>query len=134
MRQHPAMLRKAGISPARYKELKGICQQYPEHIRELRRLRAGIVDRPNRRLGYWHAPDPTGNAAQALADSPLARRVQLIEQCAASVAEPVVARAILRAVTEGTHYARLDPPIGERQFNKTRMLFYIELDRRLWEG
>ena len=133
MRKHPARLQKAGISPGRYEELKSICRQYREYEAALRRARAGIVDRPERKSGAWHRPDPTGSAAQALADHPYARRVKLIEQSAAAVAEPVIARAILRSVSEGVSFEVLAPPIGNRQFYILRQLFFIELDRRLWE-
>ena len=132
MRRHPARLQAAGISPGRYEELKGFCRQYREYARTLRRARAGIVDRPERAGGTWHAPDPTASAAQALADHPCARRVRLIEECAASVAEPEVARAIVKSVSEGASFGALRPPVGERQFYILRQLFFIELDRRLW--
>jgi len=131
MRKHPARLSAAGISPARYDELRAICRQYRECKRRVALASAGIVDRPERRAGAWHRPDPTGNAAMALADHPDARRVKLIEQCAAAVAEPVIARAILRSVSEGLDYATLSPPIGPRQFYITRQLFYIKLDAEL---
>ena len=133
MRRHPARLAAAGISPARYEELKFICRQYREYKRRLNQARAGIVDRQERRSGAWHKPDPTGNAAISLADHPCARRVQLIERCANAVAEPVLAAAILRSVSEGTGYDRLNPPCGIRQFYILRLLFFIELDRSLWD-
>lgn len=131
MRKHPARLAAAGISPARYDELRAICRQYREMKHRLAMAHAGIVDRPERRSGTWKRPDPTGNAAMALADHPDARRVKLIEQCAAAVAEPVIARAILRSVSEGLDYATLSPPIGQRQFYILRQLFYIRLDCEL---
>lgn len=133
MRKHPARLAAAGISPARYDELRAICRQYRECKRRVALASAGIVDRPERRAGAWHRPDPTGNAAMALADHPDARRVKLIEQCAAAVAEPVIAGALLKYVTEGRawEYQSPRPPIGRMQFYILALLFYIELDRRL---
>ena len=94
---------------------------------------AGIVDRPERQSGAWKKPDPTGNAAMALADHPDAKRVKLIEQCVAAVAEPVVARGLLLYVTKGRawEYQSPRPPIGRNQFYVTAQLFYIELDRCL---
>jgi len=133
MWRHPARLQKAGITPARYEELKAFCRQYQDYKRALRRARAGIVDRPDKSSGAWHAPDPTGRAAMALADHPAARRVKIMEDCAAAVAEPVTAKALLKSVSEGTGYQPLAAPVGERQFYIIRQLFYIELDRRLWE-
>lgn len=134
MRKHPARLSAAGISPARYDELRAICRQYRECKRRLAWAHAGIVDRP--RSGAWKKPDPTGNAAMALADHPDARRVKLIEQCANAVAEPVVARCLLKYVTEGRawEYQAPRPPIGRNQFYVTAQLFYIELDRALGES
>lgn len=133
MRKHPARLSAAGISPARYDELRAICRQYREMKRRLAMAQAGIVDRPERRSGAWKKPDPTGNAAMALADHPDAKRVKLIEQCAAAVAEPVIAVALLKYVTEGRawEYQSPRPPIGRMQFYILALLFYIELDRRL---
>ena len=133
MRKHPARLSAAGISPARYDELRAVCRQYRECKRRLAMVHAGIVDRPERRSGAWKKPDPTGNAAMALADHPDARRVKLIEQCADAVAEPVIAAALLKYVTEGRawEYQSPRPPIGRTQFYILALLFYIEMDRRL---
>lgn len=36
MKKHPDRLRKAGISPARYAELKAVCRQYQEYRRRVR--------------------------------------------------------------------------------------------------
>ena len=130
-RSHPTRLSDAGISPARYAELRAFCRQYPEYKRELANVRAGIVDKP-RRSGRWHRPDPTGNAAIAIADHPAQRRVTLIERCAGRVAEPVIAAALLKNVTEGTDYSLMHPPCGINQFYVLRQLFFIELDSELW--
>ena len=134
MGRHPEKLTQAGITPGRYQELRGICRQYGEMKRALRRMRAGIVDRPRGR-GAWHRPDPTAAEAVSLAGHPYAQRVKLIERCAATVAEPAVAKAILKNVSEGTEYDRLypPPPCGRAQFYQARQRFYVELDKRLWE-
>ncbi len=136
MRKHPARLSAAGITPARYDELRAICRQYRECKRRLAWAHAGIVDRPERRSSSWHRPDPTGNTALALADHPDARRVKLIEQCAAAVAEPVIARCLIKYVTEGKawEYQTPQPPIGRNQFYVTAQRFFIELDRSLLES
>lgn len=131
MRTHPKRLSDAGISEARYEELKAICRQYRGMRRAMDRARAGIVDRDGGR-GAWHRPDPTGSAAIAMAGHPYARRMKLIEESAAKVAEPVVAAALLRNVSEGWDYDLLRPPCGRRQFYVIRQLFFIELDRALW--
>lgn len=125
-------LAKAGITAPRLLELKSYCLQYPDYKHQLAEARAGIVDRPNRRSGAWRRPDPTGNAATAIADHPAQKRVALIERCANRVAEPVVAAALLRNVTTNAKYCDLRPPCGPNQFYVMRQLFFIELDRELW--
>lgn len=133
MRKHPKRLSEAGISPARLGEMKNICRQYRAMKRTLEYARHGIVDR-RRSVGAWRRPDPTGNAAVNLAAMPEARRVRLIEQSADAVAEPVVAAAILKSVTEDVKYEKLSPrpPCGRNQFYVLCLLFYIEMDARLW--
>lgn len=131
-RKHSKKYMEAGISPARLKELKGFCLQYKEMQRIVRMARAGIVDRREGN-GAWRKPDPTGNAAQALADNPAARRVKLIEDCAAAVAVPVIAGYILRNVTEGESWDTMTPPVDRNIFYDLTRDFYIELDKRLWE-
>lgn len=108
MRRHPAMLKRAGITPGRYKELKGFCEQWWDYARA-----CGSGD--SARYGWAR------------------RRIELIEQCANDVAEPVIVSAIIKSVSEGKGCARIDPPIGPRQFQELRLLFFIELDRRLRE-
>lgn len=130
MSRFPARLRRAGISPARLLEMQGFCGQYRDYQRAVRLAHAGIVDREPGR-GAWHRPDPTGGEALALAAMPEARKARLIEDCAAAVAEPCIASAIIRSVADGTKWRKLEVPMGERQFYVTRQLFYIELDRRL---
>ncbi len=136
MRKHPKRLSEAGIGPARLGEMKNICRQYRSMKRTLENARHGIVDRRRGRTGIWHKPDPTGNAAINIAAMPEARRVRLIEQSAAAVAEPVVAEAILKSVTEGISYEKLRrrPPCGRNQFYVLCLLFYIELDARFYES
>lgn len=133
MRKHPKRLSEAGISPARLGEMRNICRQYRAMKRTLECARLGIVDR-RRSRGIWHRPDPTGSAAINIAAMPEQRRVRLIEQSAAAVAEPVVANAILKSVTEDVTYDKLwnRPPCGRRQFYVLVQLFFIEMDARLW--
>ena len=133
MRRHSKRLSEAGISPARLGEMKNICRQYRAMKRTLEYARQGIVDR-RRSRGVWHRPDPTGNAAINIAAMPEQRRVRLIEQSAAAVAEPVVAAAILKSVSEDVPYDKLwnRPPCGRRQFYVLVQLFFVEMDARLW--
>lgn len=122
----------AGISPARFRELQGICGQYRELQRIVRMARAGIVDR-REGSGKWHRPDPTGDQALELACNPAAKRVKLIEDCAAAVAEPVIAEALIRSVADGLTWEVLMPPIERKRFYELRQDFYILLDSKLWE-
>lgn len=131
MRKHPSRLLEAGISPARYDELRAVCRQYPEYRRQLERARAGIVDRPRRRSGAWRKPDPTGNTAIQLASLPFVRRMRAIEQSANAVAVPNIAEALIKNACESMPYYQLRPAIGERQFYVLRQLFFIELDSRI---
>lgn len=133
MRTHPARLKDAGITPARYDELRAICRQYRECKRRVELARAGIVDRPAHRGGAWRRPDPTGNAAMLLADSPDARRVRIIEGCVNAVAEPAVAGPLLRYVTGGPAYDYMTPrpPVGRNQFYILALLFFIRLDAEI---
>ena len=132
MRKFSKRFMDAGITPARYRELQGICMQYREMQRIVRMARAGIVDR-REGGGRWHRPDPTGDQALELACNPAAKRVKLIEDCAAAVAEPRIAEALIRSVADGQTWEVMRPPIGQRQFYELRQAFFIELDRRLWE-
>ncbi len=133
MRKHPARLTDAGISPARYQEIQAVCRQYPYYVRHIRRVRAGIVDRPAVRSGKWRRPDPTGNAAAANADA-LAwecARVKLIEDAADRCAPKPVARAVLKSVTEGRTFENLRPPCGRNMFFECRLWFFVLLDEAL---
>ena len=134
MRNHPKRLANAGITPARYDELRAICRQYRECKRRYELVRAGVVDRPDRRSGAWRKPDPTGNAAMLIADNPDGKRVRLIESCVNAVAEPAVAGPLLKYLTTGLAYNYMTerPPVGRNQFYILALLFYIELDRELW--
>lgn len=130
MKRHPRMLAEAGISPARYAELRDICRQYREMRRAVERARRGDFGR----FELCMRRDPTGNTAAWTASMPEARRLRIIDQCAADAGGKVVGRAILRSVTEGMDYEHLRPPCGMRQFYQMRLAFYVAMDRRLWEG
>ena len=60
MRKHPATLKKAGISPARYQELKAICEQYNDYINgylgRMGQQREHIIRAPARAIKGedWH--------------------------------------------------------------------------------
>ena len=60
-------------------------------------------------------------------------RARLQRRCAAAVAEPTIAEALLKNACEGVPYYHLRPAIGERQFYVLRQLFFITLDERIEE-
>lgn len=138
MRQYlPKALENEGITRERYQELQAICRQYHQHKREIRRAQAGLTDKPTRRRGpsAWKRPDPTGNAAAAVADATAyyRARVQLIDGCARAAAGSAVAPALIECVTEGRAFDKLRhcPPCGKEMFYKLRLLFFILLDERM---
>ena len=131
MGRHPRTLRAAGISAARYQELRAICQQYDAYRRRDALARAGIEDRPEGR-GAWSPNDPTGNAAARLADGIAARRVKAID-AAASKCGAVMGGYVLRSVTCGGDFKQIAPPCGRRQFYRMRLAFFVALDERLNE-
>ncbi len=132
MKRHPKALARAGISPARYRELMAICQQYDAYRRRDALARAGIEDRPEG-SGAWSPNDPTGNAAARLADGIAARRLRAIDDALASACGPVVGKAVLRSVSRGGNYEQIRPPCGFAQFYAARLAFFVALDKRLDE-
>ena len=108
MKKHPRALSDAGISPARYDELKSICKQYLEMRRS---VSVGWPDE-NSRVKMW--------------------RVGAIEKAAEDAGGNVIGTALLINVTEGKSYAKLETPCGPRQFYQMRTALFINLDDRLW--
>lgn len=108
MKKHPKVLSNAGISPARYAELRSICRQYREMKKDI------IVG--------W----PDGNTMAE------ARRIRAIEMAAKKAGGNEIGAALLKNVTEGKRYAELMPPCGERQFYEMRTALFLKLDDILW--
>ena len=138
MRQYlPKALEDEGITRERYQELLAICRQYREYKRIIRRFETGTANRPERRRGpgAWKRPDPTGNAAAAVADATAyyRARVKLIDGCARAAAGSAVAPALIECVTEGHAFETLKhrPPCGRQMFYRLRLLFFVLLDERL---
>ena len=108
MKKHPRALSDAGISPARYAELKSICRQYREMRRDI------------------HVGWPDGNSLVKK------WRVGAIEKAAEDAGGNEIGAALLKNVTEGKSYAELRPPCGERQFYQMRTALFLKLDDKLW--
>ena len=129
MREYRLRLDEYGISGERYRELLHMCRQYDEMRRRLDRIRAGAEDPHASGSGAAGlVKDPTGNRAVRAADSWCAARIHAIEQ-AAIAADPSLCRYILRNVTRGVSYERMDAPCGRRQFFEVRRRFFWELDQ-----
>lgn len=132
MRRHPARLSAAGISPARYDELRAICRQYKNYRADAAAIRRGEYDR-RRGSGAWHAPDPTGSEALRRADNFAQRRVDAIESAAKAAGDEIgsgMSRYIIKNTCFGVDYDRMipPPPCGRAQFYRARIGFFILLD------
>ena len=120
----------AGIDRNRYLELKYIARQYDAMVKAEKALRRGEVDRAEGGNRSWRRPDPTGNAAIGIAMKSNAHRIKAIEE-AAQVAAPGLYAWLLRNVTRGETYEKLNPPCGRAQFYAAHRRFFMELDARL---
>ena len=94
------------------------------------KLRRGEIDRKEGGNKGWRQPDPTGNAAICIAIKSNAHRIRAIEE-AARAAGGELYEPLMRCVTRGETYEKLEPPCGRAQFFAARRLFFIELDARL---
>lgn len=120
----------AEISRDRYRELAAVARQYDELKHAEKQWRAGEVDRRGHRCVFWRMPDPTGNEAMRLAQSPYAWKIAAIEQSAAAAA-PDICEYILRNVTRGARFEEMDVPCHRNTFFRGRRRFFIELDSRI---
>jgi hypothetical protein len=132
VRRHPKRLAEAGITPARYDELRSICRQYHEYRREAAAIARGEYDR-RRGSGAWHQPDPTGDEALRRADNFAARRVAMIEGAARTV-DRTLAPYIVKSACEGLRFEFVRPPCGLVQFYNARLAFFVALDAALRGG
>lgn len=92
-----------GISRYRYLELKSLARQYDE-------LRCG--------------------RKRADADACALKKICAIEDAARAAGGDIYAW-LMRCVTRGETWEKMNPPCGRSQFYKARRLFYIELNKRL---
>ena len=136
MRRYIPRVEKYGITAARMRELRAVCEQYPEHLRKLNDVREGVRDEPARgNIPGRAIKDPTGARATRAADSYIRRRVRIVEQSAeAACRSAAVRRFLMASVTTNRGYERLGRvPCGRRQFYAYRRAFYVELDARLMD-
>lgn len=130
MTERTAWYEKRGITRGRYLELKGIASQYDWMRTQERKLRLGEIDREEGGNRTWRQKDPTGNAAILLATKSYVPRIQAIEEAAKAV-DAFLWKYILRCVTRGESWEKMQPPCGRRQFYSKRRLFFAELDKRV---
>ena len=119
-----------GINKYRYLELKNIARQYDWMKREEAKLRRGEVDRPEGGNGTWKQPDPTGNEAITMVVRSYAPRIRAIEESAKAAGQEIY-KWLMRNVTRGETFEKLNPPCGSAQFYRARRMFFAELDARL---
>ena len=98
--------------------------------REEARLWRGESDRESKGNQSWKQPDPTGNTAIGIAMRSKAQRIRAIEDSARAAGAELYPW-LMKCVTRGETYEKLNPPCGRVQFYDARKLFFIELDMRV---
>lgn len=130
MRERTAWYENRGITKGRYQELQGIAKQYDWMRTQEKKLRMGEIDRVESGNTAFKQKDPTGNMAIVLISKSYAPRIQAIED-SARASDPFLWKYILRHVTRGESWEKMQPPCGQRQFYAKRRLFFAELDKRV---
>lgn len=131
MNKRNLVLDKYGISGARYKELCGFCEQYPEWKSKLRHLTScvksvEITDMPLTRTNS----DQTGNLASVRLD--LEEKCRIVEETA-KMASPDLQKFIIASVCNGLPLSYLqtimDMPCSRTSFYDVRRYFFYLLDK-----
>ena len=129
MREWKLKLEKEGITEARYMELKAMAKRYVELKKLDGKWRRGEMDRCGGGNTEWHGhSDPTAREGERLASNPYAWKVAAIER-AAVLADAEICKWLLRNVTEGIAYDKVNPPCNRERFFKARRNFFVELHR-----
>ena len=123
-----------GISFARFKEMRGFCEQYDQKKREANLIEHGMTspsfDEPATQGGM--PGNPTEN--KALKAAPLRADILLIERCVKEATQhrPELYEALLLSVTR-RHGERKAGELGllYERAKKYRKRFFITLDREL---
>lgn len=127
-------LRKYDISPKRYKELCGFCEQYPEWKEALKRMGVGIKAQAMDGMPHGTGTsDPT--ALIALRRSEIEERINLIERVAAEADKEFAKQIILNVCYEMPYY-QLNMSHGlhisrNSFYNRRRKFFYLLSKKRL---
>lgn len=131
MRRYAPHWESVGISQKRYGELKQFCEQYPEWKTEAASL---LGPRGVNLDGMPHgsgAGNPTASAAERRAG--LMAKIQLVDDCAASVENGKWYAALILNVCLKRRYSDLDvtvlPNSNRNAFFAARKLFFIALDK-----
>lgn len=107
--------KKYGMSQARYEELRAFARQYNELATEHKRLLDGT--------------GPVKENAIKAAD--IKTKLEIIDKCidVACSDMPMLKPYLLKNVTEGTPYCKMQVPLYERGFILRRRLFFTELNK-----
>ena len=116
------------ISKYRYLELKNMCLQYPEWIKEYE----------NRKLLNSSSiiftdgePEWSDPSFETIKRTELLEKKIIFVRKAAFETDPILAVYILKAVTYGLSYDILSPPCGRRQFYERYRKYFWILDKFL---
>ena len=121
-RKDLSVVKKYGISKARYRELMYFCMQYRE-MRE--KIEYGVHS-------VLSDGQPHGNSignpteAQAIRNAQYIHNIRIIEE-SAKESSPELWKYILQSVTEGTAFEYMDVPCGRHQFYNARSKFFYRL-------
>lgn len=129
MREWKLKLGEEDISEERYSELKAMARRYDELKKLDGQWRRGELDKEYSGNTVWHGhSDPTAREGVRLAANPFAQKVAMIEQ-AAILADAEICRWVLRNVTQGVAYEKLNPPCDRNRFFRARRKFFVELHK-----
>lgn len=108
--------KKYGMSRNRYQELSAFARQYSE----LKQKRTDLLS------------DLKNVEENAIKAAEIKTKIELIEECVNDSCSdiPIVAKYLLKNVTEGTAYERMNVPLYKAGFLLRRKLFFIELNKR----
>ena len=124
MRKFDLKLDKYGISRYAYRELLNVCLQYPDKKLQFEGMYGPRAVKLTGMPGGGDVSDPT--AQTAIRTERLRDDVEAIE-AAAKEADEAIAPYILRNVTTGMSWERMDVPCGINQFYTLRRKFFYIL-------
>lgn len=121
-RKDLSVVKKYGISKAKYRELMYFCMQYHE-MKDKIEYGMHSIDADGQPHGN-SIGSPT--ETQAIQNEQCAHSIHIIEE-SAKEASPELWKYILQSVTDGTAYDYMDVPCGKNQFYNHRRKFFYRL-------